>query len=33
MNNNKIGVFDSGIGGITILNELKKALQNENIIY
>ena len=33
MNNNKIGVFDSGIGGITILNELKKALPNENFIY
>lgn len=33
MNNNEIGVFDSGIGGITILNELKKLLPNENFIY
>lgn len=24
MNKNEIGIFDSGIGGITILNELKK---------
>ena len=23
---NKIGVFDSGIGGLSILNELKKVL-------
>lgn len=33
MNNNKIGVFDSGIGGITILNELIKIMPNENYIY
>ena len=30
---NPIGVFDSGIGGITILNEITKILPNENIIY
>lgn len=28
-----IGVFDSGIGGITILEELKAVLPNENFIY
>lgn len=33
MNKNEIGIFDSGIGGITILNELKKILPNENFIY
>lgn len=34
MNNNyNIGVFDSGIGGLTVLKELKKALPNENFIY
>ena len=26
-------MFDSGIGGITILNSIKKILPNENIIY
>lgn len=33
MNNSPIGMFDSGIGGITILNSIKKILPNENIIY
>ena len=33
MNNSPIGIFDSGIGGITILNSIKKILPNENIIY
>ena len=33
MNNNKIGMFDSGIGGLTILKELRKLLPNENYIY
>ena len=28
-----IGIFDSGIGGISILNKLKKILPNENFIY
>ncbi len=28
-----IGVFDSGIGGITVLRELVKAFPNENFIY
>ena len=29
----KIGIFDSGIGGLTILEEVKKIMPNENIIY
>ncbi len=28
-----IGMFDSGIGGLTILKEIKKILPNENILY
>ena len=28
-----IGVFDSGLGGLTAVKELKKTLPNENIIY
>ena len=28
-----IGVFDSGIGGITVLRELRKVLPNERFIY
>lgn len=33
MNNKAIGVFDSGVGGLTVLAEIRKALPNENIIY
>lgn len=33
LNNNPIGVFDSGVGGLTCLKELKKLLPNEDIIY
>ncbi len=33
MNNDAIGVFDSGIGGLTCVSELKKLMPNENIIY
>jgi glutamate racemase len=33
MQNNPIGIFDSGIGGLTIAHALKKELPNENIIY
>lgn len=33
MNNNAIGVFDSGLGGLTCLKELNKLIPNENIIY
>lgn len=29
----KIGVFDSGIGGVTVLREIIKILPNENYIY
>lgn len=32
-NNNPIGVFDSGVGGLSVLNELSKELPNENFIY
>ncbi|PIP13625.1 MAG: glutamate racemase [bacterium (Candidatus Stahlbacteria) CG23_combo_of_CG06-09_8_20_14_all_34_7] len=28
-----IGIFDSGVGGLTVLNEVVKHLPNENIIY
>ena len=31
--NVKIGVFDSGIGGVTILREILKILPNEDYIY
>lgn len=33
MNNNPIGVFDSGIGGLTVAKEIIKLLPNESIIY
>lgn len=33
MNSNPIGVFDSGIGGLTVVREILKELPNENIIY
>jgi len=33
MNKSPIGIFDSGIGGLTIANALKKTLPNESIIY
>lgn len=29
----KIGIFDSGIGGLTVLNEITKLLPNEDILY
>ena len=32
-NQNPIGVFDSGIGGLTVVRELRKKLPNESIIY
>lgn len=28
-----IGVFDSGIGGLTVLKEMRRILPNENIVY
>ena len=33
MNRQPIGVFDSGIGGLTILRALRKALPHEHFIY
>lgn len=33
MNNKAIGIFDSGVGGLTVLSEIRKNLLNENIIY
>lgn len=30
---NAIGIFDSGVGGLTVASEVIKALPNENIIY
>ena len=33
MNNKPIGVFDSGIGGLTVLKEIIKILPNEEFIY
>ncbi|MED7819860.1 MULTISPECIES: glutamate racemase [unclassified Francisella] len=32
-NNRPIGVFDSGIGGLTVVKNLMEILPNENIIY
>ena len=32
-NNKSIGVFDSGLGGLTVLKELKKYMPNESFIY
>lgn len=33
MSNRPIGVFDSGLGGLTVLKEIMKILPNENIVY
>ncbi len=33
MKNDAIGVFDSGLGGLTCVRELRKILPNESIIY
>lgn len=33
MNNQPIGVFDSGLGGLTVMRELKRLLPNETLIY
>ena len=33
MNNKPIGVFDSGLGGLTVVRELLKILPDENIVY
>ncbi|MFC2175753.1 glutamate racemase [Bacteroidota bacterium] len=33
MDNRSIGIFDSGIGGLTITKELNRVLPNESILY
>ena len=33
MDNRAIGVFDSGLGGLTAVKELHNLLPNENIVY
>ncbi len=33
MNKKAIGVFDSGLGGLTVVKEIRKLLPNEDIIY
>lgn len=33
MNSQPIGIFDSGVGGLTVFKEIQKALPYENLIY
>jgi len=33
VNNNPIGIFDSGVGGLTVAHAVKQILPQENIIY
>jgi len=33
MNNQPIGIFDSGVGGLSVLQELKKILPNETFVF
>ncbi len=33
LKNNPIGIFDSGIGGLTVANEIRSQLPNEQIVY
>ena len=33
MKEDAIGIFDSGVGGLTVLAEIKRKLPNENIVY
>lgn len=33
MNNNPIGILDSGVGGLTAVREMHKLMPNENIVY
>ena len=33
MDNQPIGMFDSGLGGLTVVKEIKKVLPNEDIVY
>ncbi|MGR9013702.1 MAG: glutamate racemase [Gammaproteobacteria bacterium] len=30
---NPIGVFDSGVGGLSVLHDIRRALPNENLLY
>ena len=33
MSNRPIGIFDSGVGGLTVLKEIERILPFENIVY
>tara|TARA_B100000315_G_scaffold188911_1_gene178724 strand:+ start:54026 stop:54823 length:798 start_codon:yes stop_codon:yes gene_type:complete len=33
MNNNSIGVFDSGLGGLTVVKAIRKLLSSESLLY
>ena len=33
MNNRPIGIFDSGVGGLTVVDKVSKLLPNEDVIY
>ena len=33
MDNRPIGIFDSGLGGLTVVKALKELLPNESIVY
>ena len=33
MDNRPIGMFDSGVGGMTVFKEIMKKLPNEDIVY
>ncbi|HAF08313.1 MAG: glutamate racemase [bacterium] len=33
LQNSPVGIFDSGIGGLTVLKEIRKVLPNEDLIY
>lgn len=33
LNNNPIGFFDSGVGGVTVFEQVKKLLPSENYVY
>lgn len=33
MTSNPIGIFDSGVGGLSVLREIRSLMPNENIIY
>lgn len=33
MNNRPIGIFDSGVGGLTVFKEIRQLLPNEDVVY